>query len=567
MNRSAQLFAAFLLAFALLLIRPLIVQRPVSAAESYDVVIRGGTVYDGSGQAPVVTDVGLRLDRIAKIGDIPRGAGKDEIDAKGLAVAPGFINMMSGDESLWADGHSQSDIRQGVTLEVFGEGASMGPLNEDLRKYAQQMQGDIKYPITWSTLAQGLTALQKHGVSCNVASFIGADNPRMMVLGFANRAPTPDELHQMEQITDQAMREGALGVASALIYAPGTYAKTDELVALAKVSSKYNGIYISHMRSEGDRLIEAVDELLSIAKQANIRAEIYHLKAAGRDNWSKLDQVIRKVEAARASGMAITADMYTYTAGATGLDASMPPWVQEGGYNEWVKRLKDPAIRQRVLTEMRSPGGNWENLRIAASKVLLVGFKNDALKPLTGKTLDEVAKMRGKTPEETAIDLVIEDGSRVGTVYFLMTEENVRREAGLPWVSFGADGSSQAPEGVFLKSNAHPREYGNFARFLGKYVREEHVTTLQDAVRRLSALPAANLRISQRGELKPGYFADVVVFDPAKIIDHATFEKPHQYSTGVVDVFVNGESVLRNGKHTGATPGQVVWGPGRRAGN
>jgi N-acyl-D-amino-acid deacylase len=471
---------------------------------------------------------------------------------------------MSGDETLWADGHSQSDIRQGVTLEVFGEGASMGPLTDEVRKYAQQMQGDIKYPITWSTLAEGLAALQRHGVSCNVASFMGADNPRTMVLGFANRAPTPAELRKMEQITEQAMREGALGVASALIYAPGTYAKTDELIALARVASKYNGIYISHMRSEGDRLIEAVDELLTIAREAHIRAEIYHLKASGKANWPKLDEVIRKVEAAREQGLAITADMYTYTAGATGLDASMPTWVQEGGYNEWVKRLKDSAIRERVLAEMRSTTGNWENLRIEASKVLLVAFKNDALKPLTGKTLDEVAAMRGKTPEETAIDLVIEDGSRVGTVYFLMSEDNVRREAGLPWVSFGADEESQAPEGVFLKSNPHPRAYGNFARFLGKYVRDQHVTTLQDAVRRLSALPAGNLRLRERGQLKPGFFADVVVFDPAKIEDHATFEKPHQYSTGVVDVFVNGTAVMRDGEHTGATPGRVVWGPGRK---
>jgi N-acyl-D-amino-acid deacylase len=558
--RSISVVLAFLLA-GVLARQGLVAQR---AAASYDVVIRGGTLYDGSGRDPVATDVALRGDRIALIGAVPTGAGKQEIDARGLAVAPGFINLMSGDETLWADGRSQSDIRQGVTLEVFGEGASMGPLTDEVRKYAQQMQGDIKYPITWSTLAEGLTALQKHGVSCNVASFMGADNPRMMVLGFANRAPTPDELRKMEQITDQAMREGALGVASALIYAPGTYAKTDELIALAGVASKYNGIYISHMRSEGDRLIEAVDELLTIAREAHIRAEIYHLKAAGKANWPKLDEVIRKVEAAREQGLAITADMYTYTAGATGLDASMPTWVQEGGYNEWVKRLKDPAIRERVLAEMRSTTGNWENLRIEASKVLLVAFKNDALKPLTGKTLDEVAAMRGKTPEETAIDLVIEDGSRVGTVYFLMSEANVRREAGLPWVSFGADEESQAPEGVFLKSNPHPRAYGNFARFLGKYVRDEHVTTWQDAVRRLSALPADNLRLRERGQLKPGYFADVVVFDPAKIEDHATFEKPHQYSTGVVAVFVNGTAVMRDGEHTGAMPGRVVWGPGRK---
>ena len=534
-------------------------------AQQYDVIVRGGTVYDGSGGTPVRADVGIRKDRIENIGDLKSAKAKTEIDARGLAVAPGFINLMSGPETLFADGKSQSDLRQGVTLEVFGEGESMGPLTPEMRKYFEGMPGDIRYPMPWSTLAEGLKTLAARGISCNIASFVGAATIRENVLGFADRAPSPVELTRMRALTAQAMKEGALGVASALIYAPGTYAKTDELIALAQESAKFNGIYISHIRSEGDRLVEAVDELIAIARAAKIRAEIYHLKAAGKDNWGKLDEVIKHVEAARAEGLHITADMYTYTAGATGLDASMPPWVQEGGYHEWAKRLQDSAIRQRVMREMRNKSEKWENLLLAAGadRVLLVGFANDKLKPLTGKSLAEVAKMRGKSPEETAMDLVIEDGTRVGTIYFLMSEENVRKEASLPWVSFGADEDSQAPEGVFLKSNPHPRAYGNFARFLGQYVRDEKATTLPDAVRRLAQLPAENLLLDHRGALKKGYFADVVVFDPAKIQDHATFEKPHQYSTGVVHVLVNGTQVIKDGGHTGATPGRVIYGPGR----
>jgi N-acyl-D-amino-acid deacylase len=529
-------------------------------AQQYDVIVRGGTVYDGSGAAPVRADVGIRKDRIEQIGDLKSAKAKTEIDAKGLAVAPGFINLISGPETLFADGKSQSDLRQGVTLEVFGEGESMGPLTPEMRKYFEGMPGDIRYPMPWSTLAGGLKTLAARGISCNIASFVGAATIRENVLGFANRAPSAAELTRMRALTAQAMKEGALGVASALIYAPGAYAKTDELIALAQEAAKFDGIYISHIRSEGDRLVEAVDELIAIARAAHCRAEIYHLKAAGKDNWGKLDEVIKHVEAARAEGLHITADMYTYTAGATGLDASMPPWVQEGGYHEWAKRLQDPATREKVMSEMRNKSDKWENLLLAAGadRVLLVGFANDKLKPLTGKSLAEVAKMRGKSPEETAMDLVIEDGTRVGTIYFLMTEENVRREAALPWVSFGADEDSQAPEGVFLKSNPHPRAYGNFARFLGQYVRDEKVATLQDAVRRLAQLPAENLKLDHRGTLKKGYFADVVVFDPSKIQDHATFEKPHQYSTGVVHVLVNGTPVIKDGEHTRATPGRVV---------
>lgn len=535
-------------------------------AQQFDVIIRNGTVYDGSGKAPQVADVAINGDRVARIGNLRSAHAKTEVNAKGLAVAPGFINMMSGEETLMADGRSQSDIRQGVTLEIFGEGQSMGPLTPAMRDYFQKLQGDIKYPIDWSTLGEGLNRLAQRGISCNVASFIGAATIRENVLGFANRAPTPQELDRMRAITEQAMQEGALGVASALIYAPGAYPKTDELIAISEAAGKYHGIYISHMRSEGNQLLEAVDELITIARTAHVPAEIYHLKAAGKENWSKLDGVIKKVETARAQGLRITADMYTYTAGATGLDASMPPWVQEGGYDAWAARLRVPAVREKVMREMRAPSDKWENLLLGAGspdRVLLVSFKNDALKPITGKTLAEVAKMRGKSPEETAMDLVIEDGSRVGTIYFLMSEENVRREVALPWVSFGADEESQAPEGVFLKSNPHPRAYGNFARFLGTYVRDEKVVPLTEAIRRLTSLPAQNLSLDHRGLLREGYYADVAVFDPAKIEAPATYEKPHQYAKGMVDVWVNGVQVLKDGEHTGAKPGRVVYGPGR----
>jgi N-acyl-D-amino-acid deacylase len=538
-----------------------------AGGQQYDAIIRGGTLYDGTGSAPAVRDVGIRGNRIVRVGQLGGARAKHEINAKGLAVAPGFVNMMSGPDTLFVDGRSESDIRQGVTLEVFGEGESMGPLTPEMQKYFQGLEGDIRYPIAWTTLAEGLETLEHHGVSCNIASFVGAATLRENVLRFADRRPNPSELREMQELARKAMSEGALGVASALIYAPGTYAKTDELIALAEAVSPSGGIYISHIRNESNRLIEAVDELVEIARAAKIHAEIYHLKAAGQANWGKLNELIEHVEAARAEGLAITADMYTYPASATGLDAAMPTWVQEGGYDAWVQRLKDPAVRQRVIEEMRTPSDQWDNGLLSAGspeRVLLVGFKNDALKPLTGKTLAEIAKIRGTSPEETAIDLVIEDGSRVGTIYFEMNEENVRRELALPWVSFGADEDSQAPEGVFLKSNPHPRAYGNFARFLGRYVRDEKVVPLTEAVRRLAALPAQNLGLKNRGLLKEGYFADVVVFNPATIQDHATFEKPHQYSTGVEHVFVNGVQVLQNGEHTGAKPGRVVRGPGWR---
>lgn len=540
------------------------------AATSYDLVIGNGLIYDGSGSAPVRGGVAIAGDTIARVGDISGLRATHYIDAKGMAIAPGFINMLSwANESLIEDGRGQSDIRQGVTLEVFGEGESMGPLNDAMKRENVEQQADIKYSIEWTTLGEYLDYLVKRGVSPNVASFVGATTVRIHELGYADRPPTPEELARMQALVRQAMEEGALGVGSSLIYAPAFYARTDELIALAKAAAPYGGSYISHMRSEGARLLEAVDELLRIGREGGVPAEIYHLKAAGKPNWGKLAQVIAKVDSARAAGGDVRANMYTYTAGSTGLDASMPPWVQEGGYKEWAARLKDPAIRARVAAEMRTPTDKWENFFAAVEspeQILLVGFRNDSLKRLTGKSLAEVARMRGKSPEETAMDLVIEDGSRVQAVYFLMSEENVRREVGTPWVSFGSDAGALAPEGVFLKSSTHPRAYGNVARLLGKYVRDERVVPLTEAIRRLTSFPATNLRITRRGLLKPGYFADVVVFDPLRIQDHATFEKPQQYATGVVHVLVNGVQVLRDGEHTGAKPGRVVRGPGWKKG-
>lgn len=537
----------------------------VACSPRYDVVIRHGTIYDGSGGDPYVGDVAITADSIVAVGTF-KGSGRTEINATGLAVSPGFINVLAHpEESLIADGRAESDIRQGVTLEVMGEGESMGPWNDSLKAYVKAHQGDIKYDITWTTLDEYLRFLVRKGVSPNVASFVGAATVREDVLGFADRDPTPAELERMQALVRQAMEDGALGVASALIYAPGAYAKTPELTALAAAAAPYGGMYISHLRSEGNQLLQAVDELLTIARDAKVPAEIYHFKAAGKANWPKLDEAIAKIEAARAEGLHVTADMYTYTAGATGLDAAMPPWVQEGGYDAWAARLEDPAIRRRVVREMRTPTDAWENLLLAAGSpdnVLLVGFKADSLKPLTGKTLADVAKLWNESPEDAAIDLVIKDGSRVGTVYFIMSEDNVIKKLELPWVSFGSDEAAPAPEGVFLKSNPHPRAYGNFARLLGHYVRDEHVITLQEAIRRLTAFPAANLELRRRGSLKPGYYADVVVFDPKTIADHATYANPHQYATGVVDVFVNGTQVVKDGEHTGALPGRVVRGPG-----
>jgi N-acyl-D-amino-acid deacylase len=540
-----------------------------SASEpQYDLLIRNGRVVDGTGAPGVEASVAVRGDRVVAIGPLPDATASETIDATGLVVAPGFINMLSwADEPLLVDGRSQSDIRQGVTLEVFGEGWSMGPLNERMKAEQQESQGDLEFAIDWTTLGEYLEGLERKGISPNVASFVGATTLRIHELGYADREPTPAELERMKELVRQAMREGALGVGSSLIYAPAFYAKTPELIELVRVAGEFGGMYISHMRSEGSRLLEAIDELIQIAREAKVPAEIYHFKAAGRDNWDKTDAAIARIEAARREGLRITADVYTYPAGATGLNATMPPWVQEGGYDQWVARLKDPATRARVLREMSAPTTEWENFFVGAGPdgILLSGFKSEALKPLTGKTLTEVAAMRGTSPQETAIDLVIEDGSRVDAVYFLMSEDNLRKKLRLPWVSFASDSGSMAPEGVFLRSNPHPRAYGNFARWLGRYVRDEQLVPLEEAIRRLTSMPAEHLSIKERGRLADGYFADIVVFDPATIQDHATFEKPHQYATGVVHVFVNGTQVLRNGDHTGATPGRVVRGPGYQA--
>ena len=529
-------------------------------------VIRGGTVYDGTGAPGRVTDVVIRGDRIERVGDASSLKADTVVDARGLAVAPGFINMLSwSTESLLVDGKSQGEIRQGVTTEIMGEGSSMGPLNDVMKKQMKDDQGDLKYEVTWTSLAEYLAQLEKKGVAPNVASYIGAATIREYVLGLNDRQPTAAELDQMRALVEAEMRAGALGIGTSLIYAPGTYAKTEELIELSKVAAKYRGKYISHLRSEGDRFLEAIDELVRISREAGLPAEIYHLKAAGESNWPKMDQAIARIEAARKEGLAVTADMYTYVAGATGFDACVPRWSLEGGQPGFRERLKDPATRARILKEAGTPGMGFENLCLGTGspeRILLVGFKTDALKPLTGRTLADVAKERGKDPYEVMLDLMNEDQTRIEVVFFLMSEDNVRKQLKLPWVSFGSDASSMAPVDPFTRSSAHPRAYGNFARLLGKYVRDEKVVEMPDAIRRLSGLPAANLGLQDRGTLAAGRFADVVVFDPATIADRATFEKPHQYAVGMKHVFVNGVAVLKDGEHTGALPGRALKGPG-----
>lgn len=537
-------------------------------APAYDLVVRHGTVYDGTGGAPLEGDVAVVGDSIVAVGDLGSARGRVEVDATGLAVAPGFINMLSwANADLLVDGRSQGDIRQGVTLEVMGEGASMGPLTDSMRAQLVAQQGDLKYDVPWTTLGEYLDYVVSRGIATNVASFVGATTVRVHEIGYTDRPPTPEELARMQDLVRQGMAEGALGVGSSLIYAPANYATTDELVALARAAGESGGMYISHIRDEGKGVLTAARELITIASEANVPAEFYHLKASGRQNWAKLDTLIALIDSARAAGLQITADMYTYPASSTGLDATMPTWVQEGGHDAWVARLKDPVIRKRLLKEMRGDAG-FDNAFVnagGADGILLVSFKNPALKPLTGKTLGEVAAMRGTSPEETAMDLVIEDDSRVGCVFFTMSEENVRRKIQLPYMSFGSDGGSKSAEGVFLLSGTHPRAYGNFARLLGKYVREEQLLTLPEAIRRLTSQPADNLKLARRGRLAPGYFADIVVFDPATITDRATFAEPHQYATGVSQVWVNGTQVLRDGEPTGAAAGRVVRGPGYRA--
>jgi len=537
-----------------------------SQQKEYDVLIRNAMIYDGNGGTPYRGDIGINADTVAAIGNLADAKGKSETDAKGMAVAPGFINMLSwATEILIVDGNSQSDIRQGVTLEVMGEGESMGPWNPAMKKQAQESQSDIKYDIAWNTLGEYLQFLEKKGISCNVASYVGATTIRTYVVGEDNRAPTPVELDSMRALVRQAMKEGAMGVGSSLIYPPAFFAKTDELIALCSEAGKYGGGYISHMRSEGNQLFEAVEEMIRISKEANVHGEIYHLKAGGKDNWPKMDSVLTRVNRARKEGIDIGANIYTYTAGGTGLTASMPPTLQDGGFGKLRERLQNPAIRQQTIKDMKTNASTWENLYYAAGspdKLIMVQFTKDSLKKYTGKTLAEIAAIRGKSAEETAIDLIVQDSSRVETIYFLMDEENVKKEMKQPWVSFGSDAGSYTPSGVFLKSAVHPRAYGNFARVLGKYVRDEKVITLPDAIRKLSKLSAEKLKLKKRGELAPGYYADIVIFDPQKIEDHATFEKPHQYATGMIDVFVNGVQVLKDGEHTNAKPGRFIKGPG-----
>ena len=532
----------------------------------YDLIIRNAMIIDGTGSDRFNGDLAINGDQIAAIGPKVNGSSDNEIDAKGMVLSPGFINMLSwATTSLLEDGRAMSDIKQGVTLEVMGEGWSMGPLNDEMKKEEKESQGDIQYDISWTTLGEYLQHLEDKGVSTNVCSFVGATTLRIHEIGYENRAPTDEELAKMKSLAEAAMKEGAMGLGSSLIYAPAFYADTPELIELSKAVSAHGGMYITHMRSEGNKLLEAVDETLRIADEANIPAEIYHLKAAGQANWLKMEQVIAKIDSARDAGLVITTDMYTYIAGATGLDASMPPWVQEGGYKKWSENLKDPNIRKRVIAEMKTDARDWENLYFSAGgpeNLLLVGFKNKELRKYTGKSLKEVAEILNKTPEETAMDLVIEDGSRVGTVYFLMSEDNVKKQIRLPYMSFGSDAGAPSAEGVFLNSNSHPRAYGNFSRLLGKYVREEGVISLEEAVYKLTGLSAQKLKIKDRGILKTGNFADFVIFDPDKIIDRATFAEPHQYAEGMIHVFVNGTQVLNNGEHTGATPGRFVKGPG-----
>ncbi len=553
--------AAVCVGFALVL--------PAFADEApFDVVIRGGTVYDGTGSPGRRADVGIRGDRIDAVGDLSKAQGARVVDAKGMAVAPGFVNMLSwSTESLIVDGRSQSELRQGITTQIFGEGFSMGPLNEGLRKFLESQQTDFHYEMPWTTLAEYLAYLEKRGISQNVASYIGATTLRAYTVGFDKRAPTPKELDTMRELVRQEMEAGALGIGSALIYAPGNYATTEELIELCKVAAKYQGKYISHMRSEADGLLEAVDELIRISREAGLPAEIYHLKAAGEANWPKMDKVIARVEEARRQGLKVSANMYLYTAGGTSLDACVPPWAHDGGNDAMIGRLKDPETRAKIAGQMRQPGDGWENICLltgSPSRVLVAAVGPEAMKPLQGKTLAEIAKARGKDPVDVAIDLVVESNATVGALFFLMSEENVKKEITLPWVSFGSDADSQAPEGVFLKSSPHPRAYGNFSRVLGKYVREEKLLSLAEAVRKLSGLPASNLGLDRRGLLQPGMFADVVVFDPATIGDRATYERPQQYSVGVRDVFVNGIHVLRNGEPTGAKAGRALRGPGAR---
>lgn len=533
-------------------------------SKKYDTIIRNGLVYDGNGTAPFKADIGVKNDTIAFIGDLSKESASNEVDARGMAVSPGFINMLSwAPVSLIEDGRSQGDIRQGVTLEVFGEGESMGPLNAKMKADMQKDQSLIKYDVAWNTLGEYMQWMEKKGISTNIASFVGATTIRTNVIGEDNRDPTPAEMERMKDLVKQAMEEGALGVGTSLIYPPAFFAKTQELIELCKAAAPYGGGYISHMRSEGNKLAEAVEELITIAKEAGVHGEIYHLKAAGIGNWGKMDSVIRRVERARKEGIDIAANMYTYTAGATGMTAAFPPSLQDGGFGKLWQRLQDPQTREAMKKAMKTNAPDWENLYYgagSADKVLLLGFRRDSLFKYAGKSLAEVAKHRNTTPEDAAIDLIIQDSSRVEVAYFLMSEENVRKQVALPWVSFGSDAASMATEGKFIKQSSHPRAYGNFARVIGQYVREEKILPLELAIHKLAKVAATNLHIQKRGELKVGNYADILIFDPAKVKDKATYENPHQYAEGMQHVWVNGVQVLKEGEHTGAKPGRFVKG-------
>ncbi|MCD6565876.1 MAG: D-aminoacylase [Bacteroidales bacterium] len=526
-----------------------------STPESYDVIIRNGQIIDGTGSPSFIGDIGINADTITKIGTIKNATGQSEIDAQGLVVAPGFINMLSwATESLIEDGRSQSDIRQGVTLEVMGEGESMGPLNDWLKQEMKEAQQDIKFDIEWTTLSEYLEFLERKGVSTNITSFLGNASLRLNVMGYENRPPTKKEMDEMKDLTRQAMEGGAVGLSTALVYVPSGHANTEEIIELAKVVAEYDGMYISHIRDEESGLLNAMDELIAISREANIRSEIYHFKASGNENWHLMDQAIKLIENARNEGLKITTDMYMYNASSTGLNFSLPAWAKEGGHDVTMEMIAKPELKAKMIKEI--------TFHVPPEKILLVGFKNKKLRHLIGKTLAEIATERGKSPEETVVNLIYEDDSRIQAVYFSMSEENIKKKIALPFMSFCSDAGSYATEGVFLNKSTHPRAYGSFARLLGKYVREEKIITLEEAIRKLSSQPAQNLRIKKRGMLKKGYFADIVIFDPDKILDNATFKQPHQYATGMIHVLVNGKQVLKDGEHTGALPGRVVRGPG-----
>ena len=540
--------------FLTLTLIPMLLMNSACSKPEHDIIIRGGSVYDGSGGPALVADLAIDGDRITKIGDLDGHIGHSEIDATGLAVAPGFINMLSwANESLIQDGRSLSDIYQGVTLEVMGEGTSMGPINEKMRQERIERQNDIKYDVPWTTLGEYLQHMEDLGISTNIASFVGASSVRIHEMGYEDRDPSEQELENMKQHVHLAMREGAMGLGSSLPYIPAPFAKTEELIALTEVVAEYDGMYISHIRNESDEVFAAVEELINIVRETRVRGEIYHLKVSHKRNWDKLDEVIAMIEQARSEGLAVTADIYTYHASSTGLNYDLPDWVKEGGHEKLVSRLKDPAIKKHVIEETNM---------IPPEDVLLVSFRNKDLRHYTGKSLAEIAEIRGTEPVETALDLIVEDDSRIGTVRFTMSEENIRKKVALPWVSLCSDSGSIAPEAPFTNSQPHPRAYGSFARLLGKYVREEQIITLEDAIHRMTGLPAANLKLDARGVLLEGYYADVVVFDPQTVTDRATFEEPHQLATGMQHVFVNGGQVLRDGEHTGASPGRFVKGPG-----